>query len=61
MEGVSGYVAAIEWRSVHELRPRTSTSGGQSGGGVGGFSDFSVAFVWDAQEAKDVQDRQLQK
>ena len=27
-----GYVAAIEWRRVHVLRPRASTSGGQSEG-----------------------------
>ena len=31
-EGVSGYVAVMLWRSVHEARPRASTSGGQSGG-----------------------------
>jgi hypothetical protein len=30
--GCVGYVAAIEWRSVQELRPRASTSGGQSDG-----------------------------
>lgn len=32
--GVVGYVAAIEWRSVHVLRPRVSTSAGQSVGGA---------------------------
>jgi hypothetical protein len=31
-EALSGYVAVIEWRSVQVLRPRASTSGGQSGG-----------------------------
>ena len=31
-DGRSGYVAAIVWRIVHEERPRTSTSGGQSEG-----------------------------
>ena len=38
------------------LRPRASTSGGQSFGG--GF--LRVALVWEAQEAKEVQERQLE-
>ena len=38
------------------LRPRVSTSGGQSFGG-----GLRVAFlVWEAQEAKEVQERQLE-
>lgn len=55
-EGASGYCAAMEWRSVQELRPSASESGGQSGAG---FAALRVDFVWEAQEAKEVQLRQL--
>ncbi len=39
------------------LRPRASTSGGQSFGGA----FLRVALVWEAQEAKEVQERQLEE
>jgi uncharacterized protein (DUF362 family) len=44
----SGYVAAIEWSSVHVERPSSSTSGGQSegvsfGGGVVAAAAASAA------------------
>ena len=46
----------MECRRVHVLRPRVSTSGGQSFGGA-----LRVAFlVWEAQEANEVQERQLE-
>jgi hypothetical protein len=46
-------------RSVHVDRPRASTSGGQSGGGAVGVLLAVCFFVRAAQEAKDVQERQL--
>lgn len=56
-EGDSGYVAAIECSSVQELRPRASTSGGQSlGSGLGFFVD---SFVAAAKVAKELHDRHL--
>lgn len=56
------------WRSVQEERPRTSTSGGQSGGGWRGRDEEEeeeweleeVSFlVIAAQAAKEVQERHL--
>jgi hypothetical protein len=60
--GAGGYVAAIEWRRVHVLRPRVSTSGGQSFGGDGGVAAEALRedLVCEAQAAKDVQERQLE-
>ena len=62
--GETGYEAAIEWRSVQDERPSCSTSGGQSEGGAAVTSllavpPFVVFFVWAAQSAKEVHDRQL--
>lgn len=59
--GVLGYVAAMEWRRVQVLRPRVSTSAGQS---LAGFACCALSddLAWDAQAAKaapDVQERQL--
>ena len=42
-DGLIGYVAVIEWRSVHDERPSASTSGGQSAGSVGVVSAVAVA------------------
>ena len=52
----------IVCKRVQVLRPRTSTSGGQSGGGaVGVLVEEEVCFlVRAAQEAKEVQERQLE-
>ena len=57
------------WRKVQVLRPRTSTSGGQSSGSVVGCGvvrvvdggEFLVVsfLVMAAQAAKEVQERQL--
>jgi hypothetical protein len=41
--GFSGYVAAMLWRSVHEERPRASTSGGHSTFGFVVVCDLLVA------------------
>lgn len=76
-DGVSGYVAAMEWRSVQVLRPRTSTSGGQSAGGPVAVvfvatillllllatapSCLVFCFVCAAHAAKDVQLRHLDR
>lgn len=62
--GVVGYEAAIEWRSVHEERPSCSTSGGQSDAGPAVtfllvVAPFVFFFVWEAQSANEVQERQL--
>jgi len=59
--GVDGYVAAMECRSVQVLRPRVSTSAGQSLAGLECFA-FSVDLAWDVHAEKaapDVQERQL--
>lgn len=49
-----GYVAAIEWRSVHVLRPSSSTSGGQSFGGDGALvAAAAAAPAARAEEAED--------
>lgn len=66
--GEVGYVAAMEWSSVHEFRPRVSTSAGQSAVAAAGvvfvfapgaaLMDFACA----AQAEKallEVQDRHL--
>jgi hypothetical protein len=53
--GETGYCAVILCKSVHAERPSASTSGGQSGGGA----DEVCFLVRAAQEAKEVQDRQL--
>lgn len=62
-------MAVRAWRSVQVLRPRVSTSGGQSGRGSWsrveeGEEDVGEFWVWDfvkaAQEAKDVQVRHLE-
>lgn len=45
-DAFSGYVAVMEWRRVHVLRPRASTSGGQSGGSSEDVVDW-------AREAED--------
>lgn len=50
----SGYVAAIEWRSVQVEWPRASTSGGQSegislGDGVAGAASGAVEVVVDVE------------
>ncbi|PWI72557.1 hypothetical protein PCL_11180 [Purpureocillium lilacinum] len=52
-EGFSGYVAAIECSSVHELRPSTSTSGGQSAGGPDGADVAAAAAVADPDPDPD--------
>lgn len=54
----------MEWRSVQELRPRASTSGGQSEAGatMGAVAVLEVlvsARAIDIQEATEVQERQL--
>lgn len=54
----------MEWRSVQDDRPSCSTSGGQSEGGPAVTSRPAVPplvtfLVWEAQSAKEVQDRQL--
>jgi hypothetical protein len=65
-----GYVAAIEWRSVHELRPRVSTSAGQSSTlivegaavAVGAVLGAFIDLAWTAQAEKavlELHDRQL--
>jgi hypothetical protein len=70
---VGGYEAVRVWRKVHVERPRASTSGGQSGGWEGravavveggvvlvlGVEVEGSFFVMAAQEAKEVQERQL--
>ncbi len=43
------------------LRPRVSTSGGQSFGGAGGAEALREDLVWEAHEAKEVQERQLEE
>jgi len=43
--GCVGYVAVMECRSVHEERPRASTSGGQSEGRDGTTVDVGGAVV----------------
>jgi hypothetical protein len=57
--GAVGYVAAMECRRVHELRPRVSTSAGQSFGVAGvtviGCAGVLNFFVCDACEACDAQ------
>src|SRR5690242_16296695 len=59
--GAGGYVAAIEWSSVHVLRPRASTSGGQSLGCGGGAAEaLREDLVCAAHEAKEVHERQLE-
>ena len=63
-DGDSGYCAAIECRSVQVLRPRSSTSGGQSEGWRKGLSvaAFAPGFVCAAlNEANELQERQLEK
>jgi hypothetical protein len=62
----------MEWRRVQLLRPSCSTSGGQSEGregvdcaaaegGVDVDGDaLTVFLVWEAQSAKEVQERQLE-
>jgi hypothetical protein len=62
--GEDGYEAVMEWRSVQEDRPSSSTSGGQSGGGpVTAWGWLALALitflVCEAQSAREVQDRQL--
>jgi hypothetical protein len=59
-------VAARECRRVQVLRPRSSTSGGQSEGGVGLvvaavglFPDLVEDFIIASQSAEDVHVRQL--
>jgi hypothetical protein len=53
----------MECRRVHEERPRTSTSGGQCGGGplwdrvVEG--SLVIDLVWEVKSEKEVQERQL--
>jgi hypothetical protein len=59
--GVGGYVAAMECRSVQVLRPSVSTSGGQSLGGAGGAAALRVDLVCEAQDANEVQERQLEE
>jgi hypothetical protein len=74
--GLVGYEAERVCRSVQEERPSCSTSGGQSSGGDklwGGarvwdwgrarvLAEREVDFlVWEAQSAKEVQDRQLRR
>ena len=66
---VGGYEAVSVWRKVQVLRPRTSTSGGQSDGrvvavrvvegGVAGEGLVVSFLVIEAQAAKEVQERQL--
>jgi hypothetical protein len=71
-----GYEAERVCRSVQEERPSCSTSGGQSSGGgelwgrawvwdwgrARVLAEREVDFlVWEAQSAKEVQDRQLRK
>jgi hypothetical protein len=70
-DGCVGYVAVMECSSVHELRPRASTSGGQSDGSAGvmaaaaeGGSEGFAAFlgllpVMANQEATSVHVRHL--
>lgn len=68
--GEVGYVAAMEWSSVHEFRPRVSTSAGQSvaaAGADGVVLVFALGtalmdFAWAAHAEKallEVQDRHL--
>lgn len=66
--GVTGYEAVIECSSVQDERPSSSTSGGQSDGGAAAMAELIIAavapallvfFVWEAQSAKEVQERQL--
>lgn len=61
-EGLSGYCAVMECRSVHEERPRFSTSGGQSAGMTSDAAvwDFEVPLVMANQEATSVHVRQLE-
>ncbi len=49
-------MAAMEWSRVQVLRPRASTSGGQS---FGGGWVLRVALAWVVKEAKELQERQL--
>jgi hypothetical protein len=61
--GALGYVAAMECRRVQVLRPRVSTSAGQSFAGFG-CCDLRVDLAWEAQAEKaapDVQERQLKR
>jgi len=60
--GALGYVAAMECRRVQVLRPRVSTSAGQSFAGFACCA-LRVVLAWEAQAEKaapDVQDRQLE-
>jgi hypothetical protein len=53
----------MEWRSVQELRPRVSTSAGQSFGGAARVEaarcDLEIDLLWAAHAENEVQDRQL--
>jgi hypothetical protein len=58
--GESGYVAAMEWRSVQLERPSSTTSGGQSVGGGLGAVFFLEAWDMRAEKAdRSLQARQL--
>jgi hypothetical protein len=64
-DGVTGYCAAMECRSIQDARPSWSTSGGQPDGGSKGVLEVSDRdgrvrfFVNAAHAAKDVHERHL--
>ena len=67
-EGVTGYVAVMEWSRVQLERPRASTSGGQSLSDVGGATTAAAVglevwpFAMDVHALKagpEVQERHL--
>lgn len=66
-DGVSGYCAAIVWRRVQELRPRVSTSAGQSAGGPRAATGSVAvpvlawsALLWEVNAANELHDRHLE-